>query len=76
MDISKEISDDKQQQRAHERAMSISRFCERYGPCRTKAYEEINSGRLRARKIGTRTVITVDDAEEWLRNLPVFGGSK
>jgi hypothetical protein len=76
MDSSEEISDREQQRRARQRAMNIPQFCERYGPCRTKAYEEINAGRLRARKIGTRTIIAVDDAEEWLRNLPVFGGSK
>jgi excisionase family DNA binding protein len=54
------------------RAMSIDEFCERYGPGRTKAYEELKSGRLRARKCGKRTIITEDDAEDWLRRLPVI----
>jgi excisionase family DNA binding protein len=62
-----------QQRRALRRAMSIAEFCERYGPGRTKTYEELKSGRLRARKIGKRTVITEDDAEDWLLRLPVIG---
>jgi excisionase family DNA binding protein len=57
---------------ARQRAMSIAEFCERYGPGRTKAYEELKSGRLRGLKIGKRTVITEDDAEEWLRHLPAI----
>lgn len=58
--------------RGLQRAMSIDEFCSRYGPGRTKVYQELKSGRLRARKIGTRTVIVEDDAEEWLRHLPVI----
>jgi excisionase family DNA binding protein len=66
------ISEREQQYRAFQRAMNITEFCERYGPGRTTAYEELKSGRLRARKIGRRTIITEDDAEDWLRNLPVI----
>ena len=62
--------------RALQRAMSIAEFCERYGPGRTKTYEELKSGRLRARKIGKRTIITEDDAEDWLLRLPVIGVSR
>lgn len=60
--------------RARQRAMSLAEFCERYGPGRTEAYEELKSGRLRGRKIDRRTVITEEDAEEWLRHLPLIEG--
>ena len=50
--------------------MSMAEFCERYGIGRTKAYEELNCGRLRGRKVGRRTLIAEDDAEEWLSRLP------
>jgi hypothetical protein len=56
------------------RAMSIDEFCAAYGPGRTTAYLELRSGRLRGRKIGRRTLITQEDAENWLRNLPLAGG--
>jgi excisionase family DNA binding protein len=56
------------------RAYSISDFCQRYGVGRTTAYEEIKAGRLRAVKVGHRTLITVDDAEAWLKSLPSSNG--
>jgi excisionase family DNA binding protein len=53
--------------------MSIAEFGEQYGLGRTKTYEELKSGRLRGRKIGKRTIIAEDDAEDWLRRLPIMG---
>ena len=72
MKNTRKLSDRGQQRRAQQRAMSIAEFCETYGPGRTTAYEEIKSGRLRARKVGKRTIITDDDAEDWLQRLPVI----
>jgi excisionase family DNA binding protein len=54
------------------RAFSISQFCLRYGIGRTNAYQEIAAGRLRAVKVGRRTLITRDAAETWLAELPAF----
>jgi len=54
----------------HHQAWSIIQFCHCFGIGRTTVYEQIKQGRLRARKIGKRTIITDYDAEEWLRNLP------
>jgi len=62
------------ERRARRRAMSILEFCERYNVGRTLAYEEINAGRLRARKVGKRTIICDDEAEAWLKSLPVING--
>jgi excisionase family DNA binding protein len=70
------ISEAERQRRSRQRAMSVAEFCERYGPGRTTAYQEIQAGRLRARKVGRRTIITEDDAEEWLRRLPVVPTSE
>jgi hypothetical protein len=67
-----QIFECERQRRARQRAMSIDGFCKAYGIGRTKAYEEINAGRLKARKAGKRTIITEDDAEEWLSLLPAF----
>jgi len=54
------------------RAFSIEVFCERFGIGRTSVYQEIKLGRLRARKIGRRTVILEDDAKDWSRRLPLM----
>jgi excisionase family DNA binding protein len=37
---------------------------------RSKLYEEISNGRLRARKLGRRTVILMADLEVWMEGLP------
>lgn len=37
---------------------------------RSKIYEEIRHGRLKARKIGSRTIILDDDLRSWLASLP------
>jgi excisionase family DNA binding protein len=52
------------------RALSIREFCDRYSIGRTRAYDEIASGRLRAVKAGRRTLIADDAAEAWLAALP------
>jgi hypothetical protein len=66
------ISERERQRRASQRAMSVREFCASYGLGRTSVYWEIRSGRLRARKAGKRTIITTDDAEDWLSRLPVL----
>ena len=70
------LSDRERDRRARQRAMSVSEFAQRYGIGRSKAYAEIAARRLRALKVGKRTLITEDDAEIWLRRLPVMGGSR
>lgn len=45
-------------------------FMVRYGIGRTKLYELIGSGAVKARKLGSATVILHDDAEAWMRSLP------
>ena len=39
---------------------------------RTKAYQEIEAGRLKVRKLGRKTLIRRVDADAWLENLPEF----
>ena len=47
-------------------------FLELVGIGRTKAYEEINAGRLKVRKSGNRTIVLAADARAWLDSLPAF----
>lgn len=55
-------------------ALSIKQFCEWAGIGLTKAYEEINSGRLTMCKLGRKSVIRGVDAEQWLADLPTGKG--
>jgi hypothetical protein len=57
-------------------AHTLPDFCDRYGIGRTKAYDEINAGRLKARKVGKRTLVTEADAKAWLDSLPAFEPGK
>jgi putative tryptophan/tyrosine transport system substrate-binding protein len=43
----------------------IKELCEAYRLCREKAYQEIRAGRLRAVKLGRKTLILRADAEVW-----------
>lgn len=52
------------------RAFTVHEFIATYGISRTRTYAEIGAGRLIARRIGGRTIITRDDAEAWLSSLP------
>ena len=51
-------------------AFSIDEFAKSAGVGRDKIYEEIRTGRIRARKAGRRTLITADDARRYLDSLP------
>jgi excisionase family DNA binding protein len=63
-------SEGERQRRASQRAMSVRDFCKIYGIGRTSLYAEIAAGRLKVRKVGRRTLIGDDDAEEWWHSLP------
>jgi len=53
-------------------AFTLEEFCRRLAVGRTAAYEEINSGRLAARKRGTKTLIARSAARQWFADLPRF----
>jgi hypothetical protein len=45
-------------------------FCAWANIGRTRAFEEIRSGRLKARRIGKKSLIEIEDARAWLHSLP------
>jgi hypothetical protein len=51
-------------------AYPINDFAEAVGISRRKAYAEIKAGNLRAKKLGSRTIITAPDADAYLEALP------
>jgi hypothetical protein len=49
-------------------AYSVAQLVKATSIGRTKIFHEIEKGRLRATRVGGRTVITADDACAWLAN--------
>lgn len=43
---------------------------------RTKLYQLLHTGELKARKVGTRTIILRNDLEEFLENLQSYPSNK
>ena len=52
---------------------SVEEFCFRNAIGRTTAYNEIKEGRLHPKKVGRRTIISLEEEARWLANAPVFG---
>jgi excisionase family DNA binding protein len=52
------------------RALSVAEAAKAAGVGRTTFFEEIRRGRITARKVGRRTIITIDALEAWLDSLP------
>lgn len=53
------------------RALSIDQFVARYHVCRTLVYQLFGRGELRPRKVGSKTLIDFNEAENWWNNLPL-----
>lgn len=53
-------------------AYPLPDFLKRFGVSRSTAYREINAGRLKAVKRGSRTIITAAAAQAWLDAHPSF----
>ncbi|MEP9349185.1 helix-turn-helix domain-containing protein [Xanthobacter sp. KR7-225] len=51
-------------------AYTLETFCTVFGVGRTKLYDEINAGRLKAVRVGRRVLIRATDADAWLAALP------
>jgi hypothetical protein len=51
-------------------ADGIDEFAAKNNISRRTVYEEISAGRLIARKVGARTIITREDAAAWRQALP------
>lgn len=55
-------------EKMQKQAYRISEFCACYGVGRSKAYQEIASGRLAIAKIGRITLIPREAAQRWLEH--------
>ena len=53
-------------------SLTPAEFCKAENIGHTKFYEEVNSGRLKAKKIGTRTIVLPEERRRWRANLPDY----
>lgn len=53
-------------------ADTIAEFAVKNRISRSQVYKEIAAGRLIARKVNTRTIITKEDGAAWRRSLPIM----
>jgi excisionase family DNA binding protein len=53
-------------------AFAVGEFCARYGICRQTFYDEVRRGRLRALKLGKKTIILKMDADAWVATMPAL----
>jgi hypothetical protein len=51
-------------------ALSVSEVVRASGVGRTLVFAEIKAGRLLARKCGRRTLVLIDDFQDWLQAMP------
>jgi predicted DNA-binding transcriptional regulator AlpA len=54
--------------------IGLKEFCSRNGIGRTTAYKEIKAGRLQPKKVGKRTLISLEEEARWFASAPAFGG--
>jgi hypothetical protein len=54
------------------RAFRIEEFAHRNSISRAQVYIELKAGRLNARKVGSATLITIEDENAWLSALPTM----
>jgi hypothetical protein len=47
---------------------TVNQFCAWGCLGRTKFYSEVRAGRIKVRKIGSKTVVLDEDAEDWRRS--------
>jgi excisionase family DNA binding protein len=55
-------------------AYSLPEFAAAYSLSLTKVYSEIHAGRLKAKKLGKSSRISVEDAKAWWASLSDMGG--
>lgn len=57
-------------------AMTVTEAVDYLCITKTRFYDEVRAGRLRARKVGNRTILLKKDADEWLNNLELMNSEK
>lgn len=51
-------------------AYTVRQFCEGIGIGHTKFYQEVSEGRIKIKKCGKRSLVTVEEAQRYVASLP------
>lgn len=62
-------------QNSPKRSFRVDEFAIRNSISRAQVYVEMKEGRLNARKVGSATLITIEDETAWLAALPTLKSS-
>lgn len=60
------------QEKSNKRLLTVEDFVAEYGPSRSITYQLLGSGELKAIKLGKRTYIAREAAEDWVKTLPQY----
>jgi excisionase family DNA binding protein len=69
------VTDNIKQDNDFSGAYSLAAFCRAYSVGLTFVYQLIKDGKLRAVKVGRKTLILRDDALAWAKSLPAMRGA-
>jgi len=50
--------------------LTVNQFVQLYSVSRSTLYRLLSAGELKSRKVGSRTYIATQDADDWINNLP------
>lgn len=53
-------------------AYTVPAFCDAAGIGKSKLYEMLAAGEIKAKKVGKRTLIPGEEGRRWLASLPAF----
>ena len=60
----------------HRLALTVAEAAKAIGVSRSRFYIELSEGRIAAKKVGSRTLIPVENLHAWLAALPSAGTEK
>ena len=51
---------------------TIDEFCQKANIGKTKAYEYLKNGQIKAVKMGNKTLIPASSIDDWINSLPLY----
>lgn len=68
--MEQEISAERATPPARSQVITVAEMCATYRISKNRVFDEMKAGRLLAKRVGTRVLISRDDASAWWNGLP------